>query len=218
MSLAKITLIGFYNAYDDSDPIFENLTLPDGIDKDLFINSLLLDAGEFEVLYADPDFFKNAISIWGRKWYRTFEKWYNALQVSYDPLNNYDRTEEWTTEASSNSSSNSNSNTNIETELSDSGTTQNTTNKSAYDSSALTPYESISGTSSLTSSGTNTERSSNDIVNSDDKNEYRKGRAYGNIGVTTSQQMLQSELELQEWNLYQHMIDLFKTELLIPIY
>ena len=151
-------------------------------------------AGELEVLYADPDFFRSAVGIWGRKWYRTFEKWYAALQVKYDPLNNYDRTETWSTDTTSS------------TTATDSATTSSTTNKSSYDSSSLTPYESISG-----SSGGNSSVNGSDL-------ELKTGRAYGNIGVTTSQQMLQSELELQEWNLYQHMIDLFKTELLIPIY
>ena len=190
MSLAKITLIGFYNAYEDSDPIFADLTLPAGIDKDLFINSLLLDAGEFEVLYADPDFFKNAITIWGQKWYRTFQKWQEALSVNYDPLNNYDRTERWTTKTDSTSDSTADATTN--------------TNRSSFDSASLTPYTSIKDDST----GRNVF----------DGTEVRTGRAYGNIGVTTSQQMLEAELNLQEWNLYQHMIDLFKTELLIPIY
>lgn len=202
MSLAKITLIGFYNTYEDLTPIFNDLVLPGGIDKELFINSLLLDAGEFEVLYADPDFFRSAVGIWGKKWYRTFEKWYQALQVEYDPLNNYDRTETWTTEKGSTTEASDTTTT--------SGTTSSTTNKSSYDSSTLTPYESISGTSSGSSNGSSSVNGS--------ENEVRSGRAFGNIGVTTSQQMLQSELELQEWNLYQHMIDLFKTELLIPIY
>lgn len=204
MSLAKITLIGFYNTYENENvtPIFNDLVLPGGIDKELFINSLLLDAGEFEVLYADPDFFRNAVGIWGRKWYRTFEKWYAALQVHYDPLNNYDRTETWTTDRGSTTTASDTTTT--------SGTTSSTTNKSSYDSSTLTPYESISGTSSGSSNG-------NSSVNGSE-NEVRTGRAFGNIGVTTSQQMLEAELKLQEWNLYQHMIDLFKTELLIPIY
>lgn len=182
MSLAKMTLIGFYNAYEDSDPIFEDLTLPSGIDKELFINSLLLDAGEFEVLYADPDFFKNAITVWGQKWYHTFEKWCEAISADYDPISNYDRKEEWTTKTDSGS------------------TSESTANRSSYDSAALQPY------TSMNDSGTF------------DGTEVRTGRAYGNIGVTTSQQMVKASLDLYEWNLYQHMIDLFKTELLIPIY
>ena len=194
MSLAKITLIGFYNTYEDLTPIFNDLVLPGGIDKDTFIDSLLLDAGELEVLYADPDFFRSAVGIWGRKWYRTFEKWYEALQVKYDPLNNYDRTETWSTDTTSS------------TTATDSATTSSTTNKSSYDSSSLTPYESISG-----SSGGNSSVNGSDL-------ELKTGRAYGNIGVTTSQQMFKEEMSVAELNLYQHMIDLFKTELLIPIY
>lgn len=182
MSLAKITLIGFYNAYEDTDPIFADLTLPAGIDKDLFINSLLLDAGEFEVLYADPDFFKNAITIWGQKWYRTFQKWQEAISAEYDPISNYDRKEEWTTKTDSDS------------------TSESTANRSSYDSAALQPYTSMNDSGSF------------------DGTEIRTGRAYGNIGVTTSQQMVRASLDLYEWNLYQHMIDLFKTELLIPVY
>lgn len=46
----------------------------------------------------------------------------------------------------------------------------------------------------------------------------RKGRAWGNIGVTTSQQMLEAELTIAEWNLYDHITDLFLQEFTIPIY
>lgn len=182
MSVAKMTLIGFYNALEDSSPLFEDLTLPAGIDKDLFINTLLMDAGEFEVLYDDPDFFKNMITLWGKKWERTFEKWYKAVYFDYDPLYNYDRHEDWTTKTDSKSGSDS------------------TANRSSYDSATLQPY------TSMNDSGTF------------DGREIKSGRAYGNIGVTTSQQMFKEEMSVAELNLYQHMIDLFKTELLIPIY
>ena len=41
---------------------------------------------------------------------------------------------------------------------------------------------------------------------------------HGNIGVTTSAAMLKEFYGISEWNIYDHMADLFKTELLIPIY
>ena len=40
----------------------------------------------------------------------------------------------------------------------------------------------------------------------------------GNIGVTTSQQMLQSELDIARWNLYEHIADLFCSEFCIMVY
>ena len=47
----------------------------------------------------------------------------------------------------------------------------------------------------------------------------RKRREYGNIGVTTSQQMLQSEIELrQEWNMYDIILEDFKSRFCILVY
>ena len=46
----------------------------------------------------------------------------------------------------------------------------------------------------------------------------RHGRVHGNVGVTTSQQMLISELDLGYWNIYEKITDLFLTEFVIPVY
>ena len=97
MSSAKITTVGFYqymNAYNND--LFGLLNLPPGIDKDTLVNNIMLRGGEFEVVYSNPDFYKSAIGLWSNKHYRTFEKWINALSIDYNPLENYDRMEEWT--------------------------------------------------------------------------------------------------------------------------
>lgn len=91
MSTAKISLIGL-TKFDSS--LFDDLHLPDGIDKDLFINSLLLKGGEFEVLYPEPDFMRFSIGVWGRKWYRTFAEWLKGTRAEWNPIYNYDRYEE----------------------------------------------------------------------------------------------------------------------------
>ena len=44
------------------------------------------------------------------------------------------------------------------------------------------------------------------------------GRIHGNIGVTTSQQMLQQELDLGYWNIYDKITQLFLQEFVIPVY
>ena len=58
MATEKITLSGLYN-FDNQ--LFSKLTLPEGIDRDLFIATLMLNAGEFEVLYSKPEFMKNSM-------------------------------------------------------------------------------------------------------------------------------------------------------------
>ena len=243
MSSAKITTVGFYqymNAYNND--LFGLLNLPPGIDKDTLVNNIMLRGGEFEVVYSNPDFYKSAIGLWSDKHYRTFEKWINALSIDYNPLENYDRMEEW---------SDSGSRTNTGT-VSDSGIIKNTgtqsTESSGKDnfkesgnstsSDEISAYNSNSfqndkknTTNSSNSSETNTtnrntrtdnlsESNSNTRTDnlSEKTNSDRKGRAHGNIGVTTSQQMLQSELDIAKWNIYEQITDLFLSEFCIMVY
>ena len=74
------------------------------------------------------------------------------------------------------------------------------TNRSAYDSESLTAYDKVEGKDDTAG------------------HEIRKGHLYGNIGVTTSQQMLEAELSVAEWNIYQHIKDLFMQDFCIMIY
>ena len=243
MSKAKITLIGFYNYMKSvEDDLFKNLTVPEGIDKDILVDNILLKGGEFEVLYAEPYFYQNMIGVWSSKWQRTMQKWIDALSISYNPLENYDRMEDWldnNSRISSNNSSetiNKSENTN-RTEgasandysvSSGNGTTEN--ERSAYDASTYSPHDkSTSDTSgensssSLTSAYGNTDTSGSqtneiDANSVDSSQNTRTGRAHGNIGVTTSQQMLEAELEISKFNLYDEIADLFLSELCIYLY
>lgn len=55
-------------------------------------------------------------------------------------------------------------------------------------------------------------------VNQRTEDETHTAHLYGNIGVTTSQQMLQSELDIARFNLYEQIADLFVEEFCIMIY
>lgn len=243
MSSAKITTVGFYQymkAYNND--LFGLLNLPPGIDKDTLVNNIMLRGGEFEVVYSNPDFYKSAIGLWSNKHYRTFEKWINALNIDYNPLENYDRMEEW---------SDSGSRTNTGT-VSDSGIRKNTGTQStessgkdnfkgsgnstssdeisAYNSNSFqndkknTTNSSNSSETNTTANNTRTDNLSESNSNtrtdnlSEKTNSDRKGRAHGNIGVTTSQQMLQSELDIAKWNIYEQITDLFLSEFCIMVY
>lgn len=199
MSISKMTVFGMnqYMRLKRSD-LFGLLELPEGIDKETLVDTILLRSAEFEVLYSDGDFFQSAIGAWGRKHYRTFERWKKALEVEYNPLENYDRIE--STEDVGRLSNNSKDESN-------SGTSSYDT-KSAFDSPALQPY---SGNTSANNSSSNSELEQS-------TNNVRTSRVHGNIGVTTSQQMLESELNIAEWNIYEHIADLFVDEFCIMVY
>ena len=82
------------------------------------------------------------------------------------------------------------------------------------------------GTVTNTGSVTRDEEENINTLNRDSRNsnesltgqDEHTGHLYGNIGVTTSQQMLQSELDIAKWNIYDHISDLFLQEFTIPIY
>lgn len=199
MATAKLTLIGLYN-WDNH--LFDDLTLPAGIDKDTLVDNILIRSGDFESLYCDADFVKAAIGVWSRKWSRTFEKWVKALSLTYDPISNYDRHEEWETDDQGSQNSRSH----------DTNSTSNTldTKVSAYNDNSLVP----DGQSTSSAGATSTTTLDGNHANL----ERRKGRAWGNIGVTTSQQMLQAELDLASWNLYEHITDIFLSEFIVPVF
>lgn len=233
MSSAKITLSSFYtwfNTASPADDLFKNMELPAGIDKDTLVADILMRGGEFEVMYSDPYFMQSLIGPWSKKWYRTFEKWVKALSIDYNPLENYDRMEEWEDE-------NKGTLTNTRTHNNQDKRTLNTENKrtlntenettekvSAYDSSDYQPSKQVTskdtGTDTMNNTGTDTMDYSGTIKDDggSSDNSKHKGRIHGNIGVTTSQQMLESELDLAKWNLYEHISDIFLSDFVIPIY
>lgn len=219
MAEAKITLIGF-NKYmsDINDDLFSNLSVPTGIDRDLLINNILMKGGEFEVLYSDPYFMQNMIGVWSGKWQHTMERWINALLIDYAPLENYDRMENWVDNGTNLEEISHKENAIGNDYSNSSGDGTNTNTVSAYDAGTYQPHDqAISNTSgtNLSSSLTSTDGTS-DITRTNAA--LHSGRTHGNIGVTTSQQMLQSELDLYKWNLYDEITNLFLNELTIYVY
>lgn len=223
MSIMKITMLGLEMALSpEGKSIFDLLELPEGIDKDTVTDNIILEGGDFEVLYADPYMFRMAVGTWARKHLRTFEKWINALNIEYNPLENYDRKEDWTDSGTKNSKT-TGSGTNGETNsgsVGNSGTNTVETTVSAFDSGSYQPSDKTTETPATTTTSSNT--LSGSFSNSEELHEGDKqihdGRIHGNIGVTTSQQMLQSELDIARFNLVQQITDLFLTEFTLMIY
>ena len=232
MSTMKVTLIGLQQFLkNNEDDLFKNLTLPEGIDKDTLTDNILLRGSDFEVLYADPYFMQDAIGLWSRKWARTFDKWIEALSIEYNPLENYDRKEDWSDTLNKGVSTSArrdsgNTRTFDNSDTTTPGTTiTEETQVSAYDASTYQPAQQVTTTPSgngdmLAHSGTIKDEYGEGSSGSETENSktVRDGRIHGNIGVTTSQQMLEAELNIAKWNIYEHITDMFLSEFVIPIY
>lgn len=187
--MAKLTVLGLYN-YDPT--LFDGLVFPAGIDKDTAINEILRRSGEFETIYPDFDFLKNMITFWGKKHYRTFEKWVYALSLEFEPLHNYDRHEEYEDIHVRNDQSKQNRNvagfktendnvnrdsTGSTAASNDTTTTPNTTttrNVSAYDSASYQPKEQETLTGS-------TNAKSNDLTNNTARSNEQTNRTANDI-------------------------------------
>lgn len=223
MSSAKLTLIGmntyFQNAGSD---LFEFLDLPTGLTKKTLTDNILLQGGEFEVLYSDPMSLKTNIGIWSDREAATFKRWVDALAIEYAPLENYDRIEAWTDTLDSDGTSRTTGTSDTTTTTNEDIVGQSTvqTDVSAYDSSGYQPKEKVTTNSRTDDDTTQTidnDTTENNTSTLDNTAEHR-GRVHGNIGTMTSQKMLADELDLGYWNIYSRITDMFLKEFCIMIY
>ena len=234
MSIAKLTLIGLNN-YDNS--LFDNLRF-ENVDHETMVNTILLNCGEFEVLYPNIETLKNMFTLFSSKWSRTVSKWVSALNTEYKPLENYDRYENFggseTELENGNETHLTNGNETItnngNTVLSRSGTDNNDVESktSAFNANDYQPNEKTTNQINYGSSDKNDVNLSQtripNITETRTPNIKRtrtpnlENHIHGNIGVTTSQQMLESELQLQYWNLYNKISNLFVKEFCVMVY
>lgn len=127
-------------------------------------------------------------------------------------------------------------NESIDTTSSESGSSQ--TDVAGFNSSSYAPKDKTTGTSSgtggsdrdldstVTTAGTDTlaetgTSSNTETVthsNSDSKTGAHEGHLYGNIGVTTSMQMLTEELKGRQTDIYQIIVDEFKRQFCLMVY
>ena len=220
MSKSKVTLSGFYEYLETTgEGLFEEIELTSLINKETLINNILFECGEFEVLYADLNFYKKAVNHFFKLNYDLFNRWATDLQREYNPLENYDRFENWTDSSenlTSESETTSSSMLNSET-ASNNSTSIN--EKSAYDSNTLVADDkNIFAGNSGNNSSSNASGTRGNTASNSGESEH-DGRIHGNIGVTTSQQMLESEMVLrQKWQLIKIITDMFMNDLTIPVY
>lgn len=200
-TMQRISMIGLYN-YDST--IFDKLTLPEGYSKETFINSLLLEHGEKLALYTDPDFMKSAIGIWSNKWALELSRIYEGLTAEYNPIYNYDRFEQIEDSEGVTSSAGH--------KATDSPTLSTENTISADNASGYQP----DNKTTLSGKARDLSESSNGKT---DRTYSHGAHIFGNIGVTTSAQMVTEVVKQRlQYNLYSIATNLFASELLIGIY
>jgi hypothetical protein len=220
------------------------------VDKDVFVNKLLLDTAELEVLYPDADIFKTAIKYWSAAEVQNWNKLYDTTVLKYNPIWNKDGTVTETEKHIKNNNytdvtdgkiadrSSTIGSQNTETSGNENIDTTNNTNEKNYVFGFNSDSAAQSGETVTDDTGsTNTDRSENSKTNSsantdatttnntnfkhDEKEnidrEYTRTEQ-GNIGITTTQQMINEEREVDKFNLMDYIIDRFKQRFCLLVY
>lgn len=240
---ATLSILGLYQR---EPTLFDELELPGSMNKDVLIDNILYEAAPLEAYYPDPNFMKFMIGRWSFMNQSVWQKLYDTTVLEYNPIFNYDRTEEWSenekmldgrtaTSAETetrNLKTGETSRTDSNGDVTTTGTMKTELNVSGYNEVTFTPSEEtietpdtmtsnnviVDGTRDATNTGT-VSIDKKDTESLDRKRDnLRTGRAFGNIGVTTTQQMIQEERETVLFNMYKVITDSFIERFCLMIY
>lgn len=228
---ATVSLLGLKRL---NDGILGELVVPDGVDVELVKDNLLAETAELEVIYPDAVFMQAMIGRWSAKELPIWERLYKTTLLEYNPIENYDRMEEWTeaedtkknTEADATGTSKTDTDGTSTRESNTDGVINDQKYVSAYNEVEFTPTERDNNTQNeknnseqkdvgTVSVKTSAENTTDETGN---RNLLRKGRAHGNIGVTTSQQMIEAEREVALYNIIDVIITSFKNRFCLQVY
>lgn len=189
---ATLSVLGLYN-YDNT--IFDDWQLPQGVNLETLKELIFQECAELCLTLPNPKLFKQATAAWTQRKQKGWTRALAAMDAEYNPIHNFDRNEEYT-DAETGSSG---------TDTSSRGT--NTNQVAGFNSSNYSP-ESQQGMNQSGESDTTFGRELEHTAH-----------LYGNIGVTTSQQMVTAEMELAgKLDIYQVITDDFKREFTLLIY
>lgn len=253
--------------------VLDDFHIPARLDRDTFIQNLLMETVELEVIYPNPGILRGAIDIWSARRLPIWEKLVDTTEYEYNPIWNYDRTEtETTTNTGSSSGTSSVKNTGTISDDRDisetvrttgtvtedgatTGTSSGTTTETkehlhdvagfnssttladtAADRDRDNNTSTVSGTSSGTNDNTTTYNVTDTKTGSDDNTRTlntqtaasnggetedhgtRSLRAFGNIGVTTTQDMIEAERRVVDFSVMEVIIKEFIMQFCIAVY
>ena len=210
-----------------ADPdLFSELVLPAGMVAESVINCILTIHGRAPLDHFDPNYMRKAIGVWSRRRKPIWEKLLETTQFEYDPISNYDRKEEYEDKHTSTDKKESTSSLKSDvtnTVVGVSGYSENTENQVSADNvSGYSPDSKRMGSSSEKSNTTTTDAgtgttSGKDVTEHQEEIKHT-AHLYGNIGVTTTQQMIDEERKIVNYSVEEVIADDYREQFCLDFY
>lgn len=222
----QIATTGLLDLLYFDDTVMDNFTVPEGIDRQLALDTIYQRCGLTPLYHPDPAWLKYYVGRWCSKNAKTWDELYKTTVQEYNPIYNYDRTEETTDTRSGTRSlsedTSSNTKQNGDTSVTDTSSDSSEHTISADNSDSYEPgYKDVSSRqdSQASESSNRVDVTGDRAVDETTGETYsHKLRAYGNIGVTTTQEMLEAQRTVVRYNVYNEIADSFKEEFCLYIY
>lgn len=214
--------------------IFDDFQIPKEIDKQTLIDNLILELAELEIIYPNNNVLRSAIGSWSAMMVPIWEKLFETTQYDYNPIFNTDRTELHVETENRNLTK-----TYEHEETTSSGgqaTTQGTTNSedNNVEKQSVTGFNSgdlveqgqtetnagneTTSQTSTNSTSTGTRKYSDSDTDTGNVTHTTEIKSEGNIGVTTTQEMIIQEREVVKFNIMHYIIEEFKIRFCICVW
>lgn len=161
------------------------------MDRDTLKNAIVLRCGNLTTINSTPDDLKAAIDAWFYVHYMEHLNLWKTYFYEYNPIENYNRYEHLADHTDD-----------VLNRAHSKGTSEN----------QVSPYNSV----------TYVEDNKNDTETTSDSDRdvdlHHESHIHGNIGVTTTQQMIQGERDIVDWNIYDVIAGRFEDFFCIALY
>lgn len=176
--------------YEYKPEIFTGFRTPENVDRQTCINNILLECAELELIYNDWEMMKIAIKNWTDKEFSVWQELQKTREYEYNPIWNKDGTITETEKRLNEYEGNS--------------TGENTRSVAGFNSETLVNAEKNNGTA--------------ESQGQEEENIERQRKEQGNIGVTTTQRMIQEQREVVAFNTIDYILQSFKKRFCIMVY
>ena len=200
MAQPTLSIAGLYSF---NDHLFDDMYIPESLDRDTVVASIIMETEGLEALYVDVPFMMNAIKYWSITMKHKWDKLVASMNFEYNPIWNKDGVR-------------------IHTEEENKSSERDETVADSTSSTSNNFGAGFNTTSGLTNRERDTVQNSGQVKTDDDLKESTKRESkdveQGNIGVTSTQQLIKEEREVADINIYSIIAKDFKHKFCIQVY